>query len=184
MNPIPDEVLLDYLEGRLSPSDVSDLEQRLAGNQQAQQRLHELRRAQCSKRAAGAAPGGQPRAGVRSLIVRLSRDSWRSAGQATGLRSLQAWPRALILRAGDRELDLQIAPHGERWQVSGQVLGPEAPGFVLLSGPADQVTTILNELGEFVLPLVTGGRYTLTVAQSDIEIVVPNLEVGPLANMR
>jgi hypothetical protein len=184
MIPIPDEVLIDYLSGRLSPGDRADVARRVAADPRAQRRLEQLRLEQ------GGAPTGAGAAAprrarhVRSLIVRLRSDSWQHAGGAPGLRSLQAWPRALMLQAGDRELDLQIAPQGEQWLVSGQVLGPEAPGRVLLSGPSDLVATALNELGEFVLPLVAGGRYTLTVTQGDVEIVVPNLEVGPLSSSR
>lgn len=116
---------------------------------------------------------------IRRLIALLTSDSWRTTGLATGLRGVEAWPRALLLSAGTHELDLQIGPNGGRWQIHGQVLGPEAPGTAVLSNGEMRVATNLSTMGEFVLPPVAAGRYTLTITQGDLEIVVPNLELGP-----
>lgn len=199
MERVPYELLVDLAEGRLAPLEAAAVREQIAGDPAAQQRLadieqliglmraddsvdapdHVIARAVRLIRPKEALPGP-----LRRLTALIRSDSWRTPGLAYGLRSVHAWPRAILLRAGDREIDLQVAPKGEQWQISGQVLGPESPGDVTLSGPADHVTARLNELGEFTLPLVAGGRYTLTVTQGELEIVVPNLEIGPLSSMR
>lgn len=199
MEAVPYEQLVDLAEGRLDPAEASALRARIAGDPATAIQLADLERLISLMRADDSEdapehviaratrllrPAEHQPPPLRRLIALLSSDSWRTPGLAAGLRSLHAWPRALILRAGERELDLQVAPRGEQWLLSGQVLGPEMPGEVTLSGPAAHVKTTLNDLGEFTLPLVPGGRYTLAVTQGELEIVVPSLELGPSSSMR
>jgi anti-sigma factor RsiW len=201
MEPVPYELLIDLAEGRLAETEAAALRARIVDDPLARARLSELEelislmRADDSvdapehvvARAARLARRPEPtrqQPALRRLIALLTSDSWRGAGAGAGLRSLQAWPRAILLKAGDRELDLQIGPRGERWQLSGQVLGPEAPGSVTLSGPGDRVSATLNEIGEFTMPPVPAGFYTLTVTQDDLEIIVPSLEIGPSSTQR
>lgn len=196
MPSIPYETLVDLAAGRIDPNEAEELRTRIAADASALAQLTALeeliglmrddtsvdapehlidRAARLIRR-----PAARPEAGpLQRLVALLKGDSWRTPLLATGLRAVQAWPRALLLYAGDRELDLQIGPAGGRWQLLGQVLGPEEPGTVELTGPAERVTGQLNELGEFVLPPVRAGRYTLIVTLSAIEIVVPDLEMGP-----
>lgn len=198
MERVPYELLVDLAEGRLSPMEAAALRAHIVNNPVAQRQLAELEQIvdlmrgdtgedapeHVVARAVRLVRPQEPQPGpLRRLTALLSSDSWGTPAQAAGLRSLQAWPRSLLLRAGDRELDLQVAPRGGQWLVNGQVLGPETPGVATLSGPADYVSVPLNELGEFTLPPVGGGRYTLTVTQGDLEIVVPNLEIGPSPSM-
>jgi hypothetical protein len=199
MERVPFELLVDLAEGRLAPLEAAAVRAQLAGDPVAQQQLAELEQLiglmhaddgvdapeHVINRALRLARKPAPPPGkLQRLIALIRSDSWQTPGLAPGLRSLHAWPRALLMRAGDREIDLQVAPRGEQWQISGQVLGPESPGTAILSGPAAHVTATLNELGEFTLPTVVGGRYTLTITQGDLEIVVPNLEIGPSSSMR
>lgn len=199
MQPIPFELLVDLAEGRLAPLEVAELRARIAADPLAQAELaaieeliglmrsddsidapeHVIGRALRLMRQplASPAPGA-----LRRLVATLRNDSWQPPRLAAGFRSVQAWPRALLLSAGDRELDLQIGPRGAQWELRGQVLGPEEPGVVVLSNTDERVTAALNELGEFVLPPVAAGRYTLTLTQDDLEIVVPDLELGPSSN--
>jgi anti-sigma factor RsiW len=194
MQPIPYESLVDLAEGRLTPTEAQHLRARIAADPMAQAELAELERLIALMRAdhfedapdhvinrairlMRPAPAAEQGA-LQRLIAVVMNDSWRTP-MAAGFRSASAWPRALLLSAGDRELDLQIRPTGERWQLFGQVLGPEEPGTVVLSVADHQVTTTLNELGEFILPPVLTGRYTLTLRQGQREIIVPNLELGP-----
>jgi hypothetical protein len=195
MQRIPYELLVDLAEGRVAEPEATELRARVAADPLAANRLAALERLISAMRedtsvdapphvisralrlmgrpAATPAPGP-----MRRLVATLMRDSWHALPLHTGLRSVQAWPRALLLNAGDRELDLQVAPRDHGWQLVGQVLGPEEPGAVTLSSPAERVSARLNELGEFVLPPVAPGRYTLTVTQGELEIVVPGLEIG------
>lgn len=201
MERVPYEQLVDLAEGRLSPTEAAELRLQLATDPVAQQRLAELEQliglmrrddsvdapahliARAVRIAHQAASAPAPRL-MQRLTALITSDSWRMPQLTPQLRSLHAWPRAILLRAGDHELDLQVTPNGEQWQLRGQLLGPEAPGTVTLSGSAVQVSAPLNDLGEFSLPLVPSGRYTLTVHQDQLEIVVPNLEFGPLASMQ
>ncbi len=199
MQSISYELLVDLAEGRMSPHAAAELRTRIATDAAAQHELaaieeliglmrnddsldapeHVIGRAVRLMRqpAASPAPGL-----LQRLVATLRNDTWQTPTLASGLRSIQAWPRALLLSAGDRDLDLQIGPHGEQWQLRGQVLGPELPGAVVLNSADEHITVRLDELGEFVLPPVPAGRYTLTVTHGDIEIVVPELELGPLAS--
>jgi hypothetical protein len=196
MQRISYESLVDLAEGLLDPDEAQRLRVRIAADpdQQAElaalEELIGLMRSDASAdapehvvnralrlmrpRAAAPAPGA-----LRRYIATLKSDSWRAAPLAAGFRSLQAWPRVLLLSAGDRELDLQISQQGDSWLLQGQILGPEGPGEVVLGTEELRVMVPLNDLGEFVLPAVPGGRYTLVVTQGEIEIVVSDLELGP-----
>jgi hypothetical protein len=114
---------------------------------------------------------------IERIIATIQMDSWRMPF-AAGVRSQFTWPRTIRLNAGDREIDLQIRPLGDRWQVYGQILGPEEPGTIVLRYADQQITTTLSDLGEFVLPPVTMGNYTFVLRQGQREIIVPNLELG------
>jgi hypothetical protein len=123
-----------------------------------------------------------PRPGaLQRLIAAIQHDSWRMPF-AKGVRAIDTGPRAILLNAGDRQIDLQIQQHGDDWQVYGQVLGPEEPGAISLRMGEFEVLATLNPLGEFVLPPVQSGRYTLKLRQGQREIIVPNLELGPNIN--
>lgn len=198
MEQFPYELLVDIAEGRIAYTDAVALRARIATDPDAQAELarldtlialmrnddsvdapdHVLNRAIRLLRKP--APE-QPPSLFRRIIATLQSDSWHTP-MAAGLRAVTTWPRALLLHAGDRELDLQIAPHGERWQLRGQVLGVEAPGEVSLSQADMRTRVSLNEIGEFILPPVVAGRYTLVLTQGDLEIIVPDLELGPSSN--
>lgn len=195
MQQIPYDVLVDLVEGRLAEVEATALRARIAADPSAQAEVaaltellalmredesvdapeHVIQRAlRLMPRATS-----RPADAVRRFIASLIHDSWRAPQLAMGLRAGERWPRSLLLRAADCELDLQITPSGEQWQLAGQVLGPEASGTATLSGPAGDVTAPLNDLGEFVFPPLQTGRYTLTLRQDDLEINVPELEIGP-----
>lgn len=194
MQPIPYELIVDLAEGRVDPAEAAALRARIAADSTAKAQLaslealvrlmrdddsvdapeHVISRAVRLMRRPEPAPGP-----LQRLIAVLRLDSWQAPELAAGLRSGQVWPRALLLSAGDRDLDLQIGPRGEGWQLSGQVLGPEEQGTVALSGSGLRLSVPLNELGEFVLPPVGAGRYVLQITQGAREIVVSDLELGP-----
>lgn len=120
----------------------------------------------------------------RTQPARLTRallrfDSARAA-PAFGLRADATLERQLLLEADGYEIELRIAPAGERWSVAGQLLGGERAegGGVELLGATDIASAQLNELQEFVLAPVRGGRYNLTLTLAGRAIVVPGLELG------
>lgn len=195
MQRITFEQLVDLAENRLAADEAADLRARIAADPAARAELQtiteliDLMRSDDSVAAPDhvinralrlARRPSEPQAPalLERLVAVLRNDSWRQA--AAGLRSQQAWPRALLFSAGDYELDLQIVAHGELWQLRGQLLGPEATATVLLQGENGSSSAELNDLGEFVLPPVPTGRYRLLLVQDARKIVVPNLELGPL----
>ncbi len=195
MQRISFEQLVDLAENRLADDEAAALRARVAADPAAQAELqtitelidlmrsddnvdapdHVIKRA---LRLARRPTEPQAPTLLDRLTAVLRNDSWRQA--AAGLRSQQAWPRALLFSAGNFELDLQIVAHGELWQLRGQLLGPEAAATVLLQGENASSNAELNDLGEFVLPPVPAGRYRLLLVQDAREIVVPSLELGPL----
>jgi hypothetical protein len=189
------EQLVDLAEGRLPAAAEAALRQRIEADPAARAQLAAIRQLIAGLRAQTGADAPeaviqravrlmprpaqpQPVNAVRRLIVALAGQIWSAPQPAAGLRSMQTWPRALLLAAGDRELDLQVSPRGQGWQLIGQVLGPDEPGSVTLATHGRRVSASINELGEFVLPVVSAGRYTLTLTQGGLEVVVPALEVG------
>jgi len=127
-----------------------------------------------------ASPSTRP----RRWLATLSFDSGAEALLAAPMRALPAPVRHLLFAAGGRDIDLRIAPLAEGYALSGQLLGPNGEGRVELGElaeggqPVVQHTTSLNELGEFRLDGVAGGRYQLTVRLRDDEIVLPPIDIG------
>jgi anti-sigma factor RsiW len=194
---IPFARLADLAEGRLSPEEAAEERAHLAdctrcAGQAAQLgHLAALMRADTSEdapaalvadvvrmfraRRATAEPGL-----LRRLVAALTFDS-SSLTPAFGVRSGQAAPaRQLLFSAGDLDVDLRLAPGGEGWTVSGQVLGPCQGGEVELVG-ADGSTAAraaLNELCEFtLLPPTPDGTYSLRLRLDGAEVEIPELSL-------
>jgi hypothetical protein len=114
---------------------------------------------------------------VRRVLAALSFDSMQLT-PAYGVRSGQATARQMLFSAGENDIDLRLTPSGETWIVSGQVLGECAGGSVELAGTDAKATAELNELCEFNLTAVPSGTYTLRLLLSDVEVEVPQLQLG------
>ncbi len=128
-------------------------------------------------------------AGVQALWVRvaaaLAFDSWATPALATGMRSLRSPTRQLLYRAGNRDIDLRIAPADRGWSLAGQVLGTEEPGRVELTrldAGTQAWTTPLDEVGEFRLDGVAAGIYSLTLYAGTEEVLLPPFDVGEPAH--
>ena len=125
---------------------------------------------------ARAAPGP-----LRRLLAVLSVDSWAPAPGLLAFRGAQRGPRQLLFNAAGRDIDLRIATAGDRHVLSGQVLGPDESGTVLVSpvppteGGAQTAT--LDSMGEFRVPSLASGRYACTFRFGDEEIALPEIEV-------
>lgn len=130
------------------------------------------------RRQAAAAPGV-----VERLLAVLSFDSGAASPLAFGRRSAGGAMRQMLFSAQGHDIDLRISPAGEaqadRWLLSGQVLGPDARGVVGLTDALDQAVgeTPLDELGEFRLPAIAPGAYTVTLHLGASEIVLPSIRV-------
>jgi hypothetical protein len=132
----------------------------------------------------GARLAGAAEAVRQQVQAWLRFDSWAGAPLAAGLRSAGASAtRQLIFSAEGRDVDLRIAPSGEAFLLSGQVLGPDGAGSVLLA-LADAGTdraarqAALDELGEFQLAGVPAGRYRLSLLLASDELLLPAFDVG------
>lgn len=115
---------------------------------------------------------------LRRIVALLTFDSMQSA-PVFGLRSGQTAVRQLLFEAEGTDLDLRLSPQGEEWMVTGQVLSSGcAGGQVELQGEAASETTDLNELCEFKLSAVPSGSYSLRFRLQEMEVEVPQLELG------
>lgn len=123
-------------------------------------------------------PVAPPAPGLLQRILAVLKYDSAPQRLPSGLRSAEATERNLAYSAAAWELDFQIAPRAGRWQLRGQLLGPELAGSVALSSSTETVTTETNELGEFTLPPVAAGSYTLRLQIGTHEIVVESLELG------
>ena len=117
---------------------------------------------------------------LRRLVAALTFDS-SSLQPAFGVRSGQAAPaRQLLFSAGDLDVDLRLAPGGEGWTVSGQVLGPCKGGEVELvdAEGSTAARATLNELCEFtLLPPTPDGTYALRLRLDETEVEIPELSL-------
>ena len=192
--------LADLAEGRLTAQEQSAARAHLegcagcAGQAAELERLTGLMRADTSEdaprdvifnavRLFGARPAAAETPGLlRRLVASLSFDSGART-PAYGLRSgAAAAARQLLFSAGAVDVDLRLAPAGEGWAVSGQLLGECAAGRAELfadggGGDAPAARCDLNDLCEFTLPAVPAGTYTLRLTVGDAEIEVPGLSL-------
>jgi hypothetical protein len=116
---------------------------------------------------------------LQRVLAALTFDSAGASPLAFGMRSAGGTTRQLLFSAEGHDIDLRISPAGEppsdHWLLSGQVLGPDSQGHVTLTDALGQeaARSALNEWGEFKLPQVAGGEYTVTVRLGEREIVLP-----------
>lgn len=112
---------------------------------------------------------------VASLVGELT-----PLNPAFGERSAAAGLQQFLYRAEAHEIDVQILPHEQGWQVLGQILGPHATGGAAeLQGPETAAQALLNELQEFAFEPLPAGAYTLWLRWPDREIEVPDIVLQP-----
>lgn len=196
MPKVTHEQLVDFLEGRLSAPAADVLRQQIAADPvlraelAAAEELISLMRSDTSvdapehviARAVRLMRKPQPAAGpglLRRLVASLRSDSARQP-LALGLRSGAELARTLSYEAEEWDIALQLTRWAGRWQLRGQVLGPEIVGSVTLEAGAAPLVAPVNELGEFVLPPVEPGSYRLLVRAETRDILVEPLELEPL----
>jgi hypothetical protein len=83
----------------------------------------------------------------------------------------------MLFSAGELDVELRVSPHGDSFEIAGQVLGPCAGGLVELRGPGNAVEASLNELCEFALPPVPSGTYTFALRLDDADVEVDGLQL-------
>jgi anti-sigma factor RsiW len=194
---IPFARLADLAEGRLSSEESADERghlsscARCAGQAEQLGRLAALMRADASEDAppdvlngvvrmfrARKAHASEPGL-LRRLVAALTFDS-SSLRPAFGVRSGQAAPaRQLLFSAGDFDVDLRLAPGGDGWTVSGQVLGPCRGGEIeVVTGDGRTAArATLSEFCEFTLPPQPEGAYALRLRLEETEIEIHELSL-------
>lgn len=113
-----------------------------------------------------------------TLDALLRFDSARAV-PAFGLRSGGTTERQLIFSAGPYDVDLRIAPAGDRCSVAGQLLGniPGARGQAEILGSADADRAKLSPESEFAFRPLRPGMYSLTIRFDEQAIGLRNVEI-------
>jgi hypothetical protein len=126
------------------------------------------------------APTVAPSLGRRIAAV-LGFDSW-AAAPTLALRSATPGSRQWLFTAGERDIDLRVAPvegSAGLYAVSGQLLGPGDDLVVsLVQGGAFRAVVTPDGFGEFHLGPLGAGRYTLTLQVAGDHIELPEIDVG------
>ncbi len=118
------------------------------------------------------------------VAAALSFDSWATPQLALGVRSMAIDNRHLLYSAKGRDIDVRVTLGADRFALTGQILGPDESGEVLLVSHGDHLgapllrTTQLDALGEFRLDGVDKGTYQLTLRMGPDEIVLPPIQIG------
>jgi hypothetical protein len=115
------------------------------------------------------------------LAAVLTFDSGTASPLAFGMRSSGGSVRQLLYSVEGRDIDLRIAPAqaAQTFALSGQVLGPDTLGVVVIEpeGGGERIEVVLSELGEFQLPPVAPGTYKLTLELTDMAIDLPMVSI-------
>ena len=127
------------------------------------------------------APVARPAGAVERIAAALGFDSAGAAPLALGLRSGGAQVRQMLFTAGERDIDVRVAPSESAplWRVSGQILGPDAHGEAVLRADGYAARAAWNELSEFSFDGVPAGRYGLTLYSATWEIELPPFDLPP-----
>jgi anti-sigma factor RsiW len=191
---IPFDRLVDLVEGRLSPDEQTQVQAHTSACSRCATQLAWLERviglmrtndyeeppaqvaANISRAFGSYSP--PPSSPLRQRIIPILRfDSARSLLSA-GRRSGTSSERQLLFTAETLDLEVRVTQSGSLWEVSGQVLNADARGLAELQGSTGEVRATLNEVGEFLLPPVPPGRYTLILQLTAVEIEIAELEIG------
>lgn len=127
---------------------------------------------------APAVPTAPEPAGVFQRIRAMLEFDSGTMAPAAELRSGQTLTRQVLFSAGDHDIDLRVTRVGDRWEVSGQVLGDCEAGTVRLAGGDLEVEADIDDLCEFRLQPVPAGVYTLFAQFSGLDVEVPDLTIG------
>src|SRR5262245_21847609 len=115
---------------------------------------------------------------LKRLLAALTFDSFQMES-AAGLREGAIAERQLVYSAGDSTLHLQVSRSGDVWLVSGQVLGDCAGGEIeVRDASQESVKVALSGLYEFTVPPLKSGSYSLLLRLPDIEVEIPDFELG------
>lgn len=134
----------------------------------------------------GLAAWKSPRSTAAHVLERLAAvltfDSGGASALAFGARSNSVGVRQMFYSVEGREIDLRIArmDKGAMFKLSGQVLGPDTAGTLIVTpsgGQGGVLSCPLSDLGEFVLTPMGPGRYRLCLELGAAVIDLPLLDL-------
>ena len=121
------------------------------------------------------ARAAEPKKSVLEKVLAVLQMDLSPNRAAFGERSASAsQARQLLFQAGENALDIRIAKTERGFNLHGQILGE---GFAAGTVKLGEIEAPINELGEFKLTEIPGGKYDLSVRKGEKEIAVENLEL-------
>ncbi|MGL4232943.1 MAG: carboxypeptidase-like regulatory domain-containing protein, partial [Casimicrobium sp.] len=119
---------------------------------------------------------------VSKILAVIKFDSAMQSPISLGVRSVGATTRQIIFSADTRDIDLRIAaksamPSTKAWTVSGQILGPDENGLIVLTGAGREWTTSIDEMGEFHFDDLPEGDYRLSANFEGAEVTLPGFRI-------
>lgn len=164
------------------PPDLADLAARLSDSRQLQEPPEwAARRAMAIWRPDPASQAADPPTLLRRVLAHFSQNAGASP-LALGLRSAAVAPRQWLFQAEELDIDLRLRPDPQqpedRWQLAGQVLGPQAVGSLRLvpaEGGEAAREVPLDDMGDFQLDDLPAGRWLLSLTLPDRQIDLPPL---------
>jgi hypothetical protein len=119
---------------------------------------------------------------LQRWLANLTFDTGLAPAAALGLRSGGVGARQLLFSSEGRDIDLRLvaessAERGRAWRLSGQILGPDAKGTVLVRYQNTLRSTAWNDLAEFSLDGIPEGRIEVTLRSGEWEIDLPPIDI-------
>lgn len=125
---------------------------------------------------APAASTAEPPSGLRRWVAKLVPEG-PGAGQLA-LRSPSPARRQMLFTSEAYDVDLRVEPGENGWHLSGQVLGPEVRGEVLVRGEAGfQQTQPWSDLAEFQIDGVPAGPCRIVLHTEHWAMELPELQL-------
>lgn len=123
-------------------------------------------------------PQAEPEPGLlRRLLATLTFDSAGASPLAYGMRSGGGEVRQLLYSVEGRDIDLRLSRdaglQSGHWRLSGQILGPDMQGRIVLRAGERQWETPLSEVGEFHFDPVAGDPLQLSLHLAGTVIELP-----------
>jgi hypothetical protein len=118
---------------------------------------------------------------LSKVFAVLKFDSLAASPVSLGVRSIGSTTRQMLFSAEGRDIDVRVAPRSmgntRKWDIIGQVLGPDDNGSVSLRSSSREWSANLNDLSEFHIEDVPEGEYQLMVMLNGSVIVLPDLKI-------
>lgn len=176
-------ILLELGKGQFDDSAIESLETWLAANSNGSTSSPELVVAR-ARHLTRQEPVTAPISPLRHLLASLVYDTQTQA-LPRGVRAVTQRARSLLFTAEEFEIILQVSAEAvpERLKLLGQVLleGTPVAAAIRLDGPPGRIDGVTDGEGEFRLPDLLLGSYTMEVAtvESIIEVQTLSLEDRP-----